>query len=77
MKKHMIFPHLYLLVKLALLLSISTSTIERVFSAMKIIKISLRNRISDEFLNNTIINYFEDDIFEVYQMMMLCIVFKT
>ena len=53
-----------LLVTLALLLLVSTSTIERVFSAMKIINTNLRNRISDEFLNDTIITYFEDDLFE-------------
>jgi len=64
MKKHMSFPHLYLLLKLALILPVSTSTVERVFSAMKIIKTSLRNRISDEFLNDTVITYFEDDLFE-------------
>ena len=48
-KKYLSFPRLYLLVKLALLLPVSTSTVEKVFSAMKIIKTSLRNRISDEF----------------------------
>jgi len=63
-KKHMSFPHLYLLVKLPLLLLVSTSTVERVFSVMKIIKISLRNKISDEFLNDTVITYFEDDLFK-------------
>jgi len=31
---------------------------------MKIIKTSLRNRIPDEFLNDTIITYFEEDLFE-------------
>lgn len=50
--------------KLALLLPVSTSTVEGVFSAMKIIKTNLRNRISYGFLNNTIITYFKDDIFE-------------
>ena len=62
-KKHMSFPHLYLLVKLALVLPVSTSIIERVFSTMKIIKTSLCNRISEGFLNDTIITYFEDDLF--------------
>jgi len=57
------FPHRYLLVKLALLLLVFTSLIERIFSAMKIIKTNLRNRISN-FLNDTVITYFEDDFFE-------------
>ena len=26
---------------------------------------NLRNRISDEFLNDTVITYFEDDIFKI------------
>jgi len=76
-KKHMSFPPLYLVVQLALPLPVSTSTVERVFSAMKIIKTSLRNRISDEFLNYTVITSFEDDFLKVYQMMILCIAFKT
>ena len=63
-KMHMSFPHLYLLLKLALILPVFTSTVERVFSTMKIIKISLHNRISYEFLNDTVIAYFEDDLFE-------------
>jgi len=50
-KKHMRSPHLYLLAKLALILPVSTSSIERVFSAIKIINANLRNRISNEFLN--------------------------
>ena len=32
---------------------------------MKIIKINLRNRISDEHLNDTVITYFKDDLFEI------------
>ena len=43
---------------------VSTATVERVFSSMKYIKNNLRNRISDEFLNDTVITYFEDDLFE-------------
>ena len=31
---------------------------------MKNIKTNLRNRISDEFLNDTVITYFENDLFE-------------
>jgi len=63
-KKHLSFPHLHLLLKLALILPVSTATVERVFSAMKFIKTKLRNRISDEFLNDTVITYFELDLFQ-------------
>jgi len=63
-KKNMSFPYLYLLVKLALFLPFSTATVERVFSATKIIKTSLHTRISNEFLNNIVITYFEEDLFK-------------
>ena len=48
---------MYLLLKLALFLSVSTATVEKVFSSMKYIKTNLRNRISDELLNDTIITF--------------------
>ncbi|CAO2831922.1 unnamed protein product [Amaranthus hypochondriacus] len=57
-------PHFHKLLKLALILPVSTATVERVFSAMKIIKTELRNRISDEFLNDTVVAYFECDLFQ-------------
>ena len=57
-------PHFYKLLKLALSLLVSTATVERVFSTMKIIKIELRNKISDEFLNDTVVTYFECDLFQ-------------
>ena len=55
---------MYLLLKLTLILPVSTTTVERVFSSMKYIKTNLRNRIADEFLNDTVITYFEDDLLE-------------
>ncbi|CAO2817285.1 unnamed protein product [Amaranthus hypochondriacus] len=57
-------PHFFKLLKLALILPVSTATVERVFSAMKIIKTELRNKISDEFLNDTVVAYFECDLFQ-------------
>jgi len=63
-KKHLSFPYLHQLLKLALILPVSTATVERVFSAMKFIKTKLRNKMSDEFLNNTVVTYFEIDIFK-------------
>ncbi|XP_057540815.1 uncharacterized protein LOC130818674 [Amaranthus tricolor] len=56
-------PHFYKLLKLTLILLGSTATVERVFSTMKIIKTELRNKISDEVLNDTAITYFECDLF--------------
>ena len=63
-KKHLSFPQLHQLLKLALILPVSTATVERVFSAMKFIKTKLRNKISYEFLNDTGVTYFEIDIFK-------------
>jgi len=63
-KKHLSSPHLHLLLKLTLILSMSTTTVERVFSTIKFIKIKLRNRILDEFLIDTVITYFEIDLFQ-------------
>ncbi|KAK2652092.1 hypothetical protein Ddye_011948 [Dipteronia dyeriana] len=44
-KKDKLFPLVYLLLTLALILLVATATVERSFSAMKIIKTRLRNRM--------------------------------
>ena len=45
------------LIRLVLTLPISTATTERAFSAMKLLKTRLRNRMEDEFLvDNMIVN---------------------
>ena len=48
-RKHLLFPLVYLLLKLTLVLPVATATIERCFSAMKLVKSALRNRICDIF----------------------------
>ncbi|XP_070009550.1 uncharacterized protein [Nicotiana sylvestris] len=58
-KKHSVYPLVFLLVKLALLLPVATATIERAFSAMKFIKNDLRNRMDDDFLGGCIVPYVE------------------
>ncbi|XP_058204246.1 uncharacterized protein LOC131318464 [Rhododendron vialii] len=42
-----LYPLVYLLLKLALILPVATATDERVFSAMNIVKNRLRNRMND------------------------------
>ena len=66
LKRHRVYPLVYLLVKLALLLPVATATatVERVFSAMKIIKTKLRNRLGDDLMNDCLVTYIEKDIFE-------------
>ena len=43
--KDRVFPMVYRLVELTLLLPVATTSVERVFSAMKAVKTDLRNRI--------------------------------
>nr|XP_016487449.1 PREDICTED: uncharacterized protein LOC107807553 [Nicotiana tabacum] len=54
----------FLLVKLSLILPVATATVERAFSSMKYIKNYLRSRIGDEFLNDCLVCYIEDKVFE-------------
>ncbi|XP_016514722.2 uncharacterized protein LOC107831469 [Nicotiana tabacum] len=54
----------YLLVKLSLILHVATATVERAFSSMKFIKNDLRSRIGDDFLNDCLVCYIEDEVFE-------------
>ncbi|XP_074290332.1 uncharacterized protein LOC141617061 [Silene latifolia] len=62
-RKNVKYPHVYLLLKLALILPVATATVERVFSAMKYINTKLRNRMSDEFLSDCLVTYVERDLF--------------
>jgi hypothetical protein len=45
-----------------LTLTVSTTTTERAFSAMKIVKTRLRNRMEDDFLTNYLIVYIVKEI---------------
>lgn len=63
-KKHIVFPLVYRLLKLALVLPVVTATVERAFSAMKIIKSRLRNKIADQLMNDCLITYIEKDVFD-------------
>ncbi|PIN01923.1 hypothetical protein CDL12_25562 [Handroanthus impetiginosus] len=44
-KKHLVYSHVYRLVKFSLLLLVATASVERNFSGMKLIKTDLRNRM--------------------------------
>ena len=60
--KDVIYPLVYLLVKLVLTLPVATAIVERSFSAMKYIKNELRNRMGDQWLNDCLTVYIEKDI---------------
>jgi hypothetical protein len=47
LERHIVSPLVYRLIELALLLLVATTIVERVFSAMKIIKIELCNKMYD------------------------------
>ncbi|KAL3819974.1 hypothetical protein ACJIZ3_005879 [Penstemon smallii] len=63
-KRNIVYPLVYLLLKLALILPVATATVERAFSAMKYIKNRLRNRMGNEWLNDCMITYIEKDVFD-------------
>ena len=57
--KHIIFPKVYRLLKLALILPVATASVERAFSAMKLVKTDLRNKMGDQFLSDSLVSYIE------------------
>ena len=50
------------MIRLVLTLPVSTATSERAFSAMKLVKTRLRNKMGDEFLRDCLIIYIEKEI---------------
>ena len=50
------------MIRLVLTLPVSTATTERAFSAMKLTKTSLRNKMENEFLTNSMVVYIEREI---------------
>lgn len=53
----------YRLIELALLLPVATASVERVFSAMKLVKTDSRNKMGDEWLNDCLVCYIEKEVF--------------
>ncbi|XP_055959769.1 uncharacterized protein LOC126657112 [Mercurialis annua] len=62
-EKYLIYPLIYRLIELALVLPVATASVERAFSAMNIIKTDLRNKMGDEFLSDNLSCYIEKAIF--------------
>ncbi|XP_061999241.1 uncharacterized protein LOC133716559 [Rosa rugosa] len=61
--KHKTHAAVYKLLTLALVLPVATASVERVFSAMNIVKNPLRNRMGDQWMNDSLLVYIEKDIF--------------
>ena len=64
-RRDRVYTLVYKLVTLALILPVATATVERAFSAMKIVKSRLRNRMSDQWMNDSLIVYIQKDIFNI------------
>ena len=62
-KKHVLYDLVYLLVKLILILPVATASVERVFSAMNLVKNKLRNSMSDGLMKNCLVTFIERDVF--------------
>ncbi|XP_023731068.1 uncharacterized protein LOC111878805 [Lactuca sativa] len=62
-KKHIIYPKVYLILKLALILPVATANVERAFSAMKLVKTDVRNKMGDQFLSDSLVSYIEKKCF--------------
>ena len=55
------YPLFYQLLKLVIVLPIATATVERCFSAMKLVKTCLRIRLNDDSLSDDLISYVEKE----------------
>jgi len=62
MKKEIVYRLIYSLVTLSLILPVAASTVERVFSAMNIVKNCLRNQMGDQLMNDCLVTCIENDI---------------
>ncbi|XP_042387815.1 zinc finger MYM-type protein 1-like [Zingiber officinale] len=65
--KNQAYPLVYHLIEMTLVLPVATASVERVFSAMKMIKTDLRNRMRDEWMNDSLVVYIEKDIFSTIE----------
>jgi hypothetical protein len=60
-RRHLMYPLFYRLLKLVIVLPVATATVERCFSAMKLVKTFLRNRLNDDSLSDDVICYVEKE----------------
>ena len=74
--KDRVFPMVYRLVELTLLLPVATTSVERVFFAMKAVKTDLQNRMGDEWLNDSLVVYIENEIFDSIDNELILNIFK-
>lgn len=75
--KSSLFPLVYRMIELALVLPVATASVERVFSAMKIVKTDLRNRMGDEWMNDSLVVYIEKEIFSTIENEQILLRFQS
>ncbi|KAL6499204.1 hypothetical protein OROHE_026232 [Orobanche hederae] len=63
-RREITFDLIYRVISLLLTLHVSTATTERSFSAMNILKIRIRSKMEDEFLNDSLVLYIERELAE-------------
>ena len=61
--KHNVYPLVYKLLKFTLILPVATASVERVFSAMNFVKNNLRSTMGDQWLNDLLVTYIENELF--------------
>ncbi|XBI68918.1 hypothetical protein VPH35_048062 [Triticum aestivum] len=64
LERNIMFPLVYRLIELGMLLPVATTSVERAFSAMKIIKTDLRSKMSNGWLDDLMVCYIEREIFK-------------
>ncbi|XP_062085743.1 uncharacterized protein LOC133791850 [Humulus lupulus] len=62
-QKDKVYQLVYLLIKLALTLPVATTSVERAFSVMNIVNHQMHNKIRDQWLNDSLTVYLENDVF--------------
>ncbi|KAL0539608.1 hypothetical protein IC582_023824 [Cucumis melo] len=63
-KREKVHKLVYWLLTLALILPVATTTVERILSAMYIVKTRLHNRIGDQRMNDCLISYIEKNLLD-------------
>lgn len=61
--KHSVFPLVYRMIELLLVLPVATASVERAFFAMKTAVTDLPNRMGDAWTNDSLVVYIENEIF--------------
>jgi hypothetical protein len=70
-KRHKVYDMVYLLLKLILVLPVATASVERVFSALVLVKTKTRNKMGNAFLDDCLVTFIERDIFSKLMKMIL------